>query len=65
MQWTLLICWRLQVEKAVHDGYDVRSFFAWTLIDNFEVCAALPHAPPLTAAPLPFACMHGQSMNAA
>ena len=27
---------RLQAEKAVADGYDVRSFMGWTLIDNFE-----------------------------
>ena len=29
--------WLAQVEKAVDDGYDVRSFMGWTLIDNFEV----------------------------
>ena len=29
-----------QVEKAVDDGYDVRSFMGWTLIDNFEVWPA-------------------------
>jgi beta-glucosidase/6-phospho-beta-glucosidase/beta-galactosidase len=26
----------LQVERAVKDGYDVRGFMYWTLIDNFE-----------------------------
>lgn len=26
----------LQVEKAVEDGYDVRGFMYWTLVDNFE-----------------------------
>ncbi len=26
----------LQVEAAVKDGFDVRGFFYWTLIDNFE-----------------------------
>jgi beta-glucosidase/6-phospho-beta-glucosidase/beta-galactosidase len=25
-----------QVQKAVEDGYDVRGFFYWTLVDNFE-----------------------------
>lgn len=28
---------RLQVERAVRDGYDVRGLMYWTLIDNFEV----------------------------
>ena len=27
---------RLQVEKLIDDGYDVRGYFYWTLIDNFE-----------------------------
>ena len=26
----------MQVEAAVKDGFDVRGFFYWTLIDNFE-----------------------------
>ena len=26
----------LQVEKLIDDGYDVRGYFYWTLIDNFE-----------------------------
>ena len=26
----------VQVEKAVQDGYDVRGFMYWTLVDNFE-----------------------------
>lgn len=26
----------MQVEKAVEDGYDVRGFMYWTLVDNFE-----------------------------
>lgn len=26
----------MQVEKAVQDGYDVRGFMYWTLVDNFE-----------------------------
>ena len=27
----------MQVEHAISDGYDVRSFLYWTLVDNFEV----------------------------
>jgi len=27
----------VQVEHAVADGYDVRGFMYWTLMDNFEV----------------------------
>lgn len=30
----------VQVEHAISDGYDVRSFLYWTLVDNFEVRAA-------------------------
>jgi beta-glucosidase len=30
------ICLHWQVERAVKDGYDVRGFMYWTLIDNFE-----------------------------
>ena len=30
----------MQVEHAISDGYDVRSFLYWTLVDNFEVCSA-------------------------
>ncbi len=26
----------MQVEKLIDDGYDVRGYFYWTLIDNFE-----------------------------
>ncbi len=26
----------VQVQKAVEDGYDVRGFMYWTLVDNFE-----------------------------
>ena len=26
----------MQVQRAVQDGYDVRGFFYWTLVDNFE-----------------------------
>ena len=26
----------MQVERAVKDGYDVRGFMYWTLVDNFE-----------------------------
>lgn len=26
----------MQVEAAVRDGYDLRGFMYWTLIDNFE-----------------------------
>ena len=26
----------VQVQRAVEDGYDVRGFFYWTLVDNFE-----------------------------
>ena len=29
----------VQVEKLIDDGYDVRGYFYWTLIDNFEVWA--------------------------
>lgn len=25
-----------QVARAVADGYDVRGFFYWTLVDNYE-----------------------------
>ena len=31
----------LQVEHAISDGYDVRSFLYWTLVDNFEVRSCL------------------------
>ncbi len=27
----------LQVEKLIDDGYDVRGYYYWTLVDNFEV----------------------------
>ena len=27
----------VQVEKLIDDGYDVRGYYYWTLIDNFEV----------------------------
>ena len=26
----------MQVQKALQDGYDVRTFLYWTLVDNFE-----------------------------
>ena len=26
-----------QVEKLIDDGYDVRGYYYWTLLDNFEV----------------------------
>ena len=29
--------WLPQVEHLIDDGYDVRGYFYWTLIDNFEV----------------------------
>ena len=29
----------LQVEKLIDDGYDVRGYYYWTLVDNFEVTA--------------------------
>jgi beta-glucosidase/6-phospho-beta-glucosidase/beta-galactosidase len=29
-----------QVEKLIDDGYDVRGYFYWTLVDNFEVNSA-------------------------
>ena len=35
---------RPQVEHAIADGHDVRSFLYWTLVDNFEVRAARPAA---------------------
>lgn len=33
-----LVAWLcgVQVERAVKDGYDLRGFMYWTLIDNFE-----------------------------
>ena len=35
----------MQVEHAISDGYDVRSFLYWTLVDNFEVlCLPAPAA---------------------
>ena len=50
-----LICRSLQVEVAVKDGFDVRGFFYWTLIDNFEWNFAWVrsscHAELLTAPP--------------
>ena len=27
----------MQVEKLIDDGYDVRGYYYWTLVDNFEV----------------------------
>ena len=27
----------MQVEKLIDDGYDVRGYYYWTLLDNFEV----------------------------
>jgi hypothetical protein len=30
------------VEKLIDDGYDVRGYFYWTLIDNFEVGTLVP-----------------------
>ena len=35
--------WLLQVEHAISDGYDVRSFLYWTLVDNFEVGSTCLH----------------------
>ena len=32
----------MQVEHAISDGYDVRSFLYWTLVDNFEVRSTSP-----------------------
>ncbi len=29
----------MQVEKLIDDGYDVRGYYYWTLLDNFEVRA--------------------------
>ena len=40
----------MQVEHAISDGYDVRSFLYWTLVDNFEVRSYLP-APAAGASP--------------
>ena len=39
----------VQVEHAISDGYDVRSFLYWTLVDNFEVrsCLHQQQASPL------------------
>lgn len=41
----------MQVEHAIADGYDVRSFLYWTLLDNFEARSRSPNrAKPLLCA---------------
>jgi hypothetical protein len=34
--WSRALC-AAQVEKLIDDGYDVRGYYYWTLVDNFEV----------------------------
>lgn len=40
-----------QVKTAVQDGYDLRGYHYWTLLDNFGEPTCLPnrpHVPPVT-----------------
>ncbi len=38
--WDVDVGCAVQVEKLIDDGYDVRGYFYWTLVDNFEVSIA-------------------------
>jgi hypothetical protein len=39
------------VEKLIDDGYDVRGYYYWTLVDNFEVRIILIHPQSLLFLP--------------
>ena len=62
----------LEVKEAIDDGYDVRGYFVWTLVDNYEwhhgykAPFGLSRMDPLdqAAAPAPFgALLQGHHRN--